>query len=74
MLRCFHKAGYKHNGFRISAYGGMELLELIMLLSEGVIYGDIDLEDKETRRNIIKERISLRLRLKCRKCGTNCTG
>ena len=74
MLRCFHKSGYKMKGLRISAYGGMDLLESIVLLSEGAIDAEIDFKDRDTRLDIIAERRPLKLQLKCLKCRTNCTG
>ena len=74
MLRCFHKAGYKHDGFRISAYGGMELFELIALLSQGAIRDNIDFKSREERERIITGKRSLQPKFRCHKCYTNCTG
>ena len=74
MLRCFHKAGYKCKGYRISAYGGIEMLEMIVLLSQGAMYGDIEFDNRDVRTDIISGKRTLQLKLKCHKCHTNCTG
>ena len=73
MLRCFHKTGSRREGYRISAFGGAELLEIISLLRSGAILRNRDIRDKVTRDKILAREIELPLNKKCGSCGTNCT-
>ena len=60
-------------GYRISAFGGSELLEIISLLRSGAILRNRDTRDKVTRDKILAKEINLPLIKKCGSCGTNCT-
>ena len=73
MLRCFAAAGYRYDGYRISAFGGAELLEIISLLRSGAILRNRDTRDKVTRDKILKREIELPLNKKCSVCKSECT-
>lgn len=73
MLRCFNQIGYRYDGYRISAFGGCELLEMISLLKSGQILRNRDTRDKETRDKLLSRELELPLKLKCSACDTNCT-
>ena len=74
MLRCFNQIGYRYDGFRISAFGGCELLDLISLLRMGKIVRKLDTRNKETRDKVLSRELELPLRLDCPVCNSNCTG
>ena len=73
MLRSFNKMRKKVEGYRISAFGGCELMEMISLLRSGKILRNRDTRDKETRDDILARKLDLPLNLKCSACETNCT-
>ena len=74
MLRCFNKTRYKVSGHRITAFGGIELIELIVLLRLGRFEGGRKFDERETRENIENGKDSLSINKLCPKCRTDCTG
>ena len=63
MLRCFNKIRKKVDGYRISAFGGCELMEMISLIRSGKILKNRDTRDKETRDEILARKLDLPLNL-----------
>ena len=74
MIRCFKRAGKQISGYAIIAYGGLDLLELIVLIKHGQLNRDIDLKDPAIRKKIMDESLRIPSNRNCDLCSGDCVG
>ena len=74
MVRCFKRAGKTISGYAIIAYGGLDLLELIVLLKYGKFSKDIDLKDSEIRTKVMDGSLRIPSNRSCDLCNSDCIG
>ena len=74
MIRCFKRANEKISGYAIIAYGGLDLLELIMILKYGRLSRDIDLQSPEIRAKLMDGSLRISSNRSCDLCNSDCTG
>ena len=74
MVRCFKRAGKTISGYAIIAYGGLDLLELIVLLKLGKFSRDIDLKDPEIRTKVMDGSLRIPSNRSCDLCNSDCIG
>ena len=74
MIRCFKRANSKISGFAIIAYGGLDLLELIVMLKYGRFSRDIDLKDPKIRAKLMDGSLRIPSNRSCDLCSGDCVG
>ena len=74
MVRCFKRTGKSISGYAIIAYGGLDLLELIVLLKRGKFSKDVDLKDPQIRTKIMDGSLRIPSSRNCDLCNSDCIG
>ena len=72
MTRSFGRKGCRIPGLSVTAFGGLELLELISILRTNKIRPDI--KDPNIRRDLVAKKCQFEWDKKCSKCGNDCAG
>ena len=72
MTRSFGRKGCRIPGLSVTAFGGLELLELISILRSNKIRSDI--KDPDVRHSLVLKRTSFDWDRVCSKCGKDCAG